>query len=308
MSADTAARRTAGFSLARIWAIAPKEFVQMRRDRLTFAMIVGVPILQVVLFGYAINIGPEVASDRGRRLRSQRILAQPPRRACATPAISRSMRRPHRSREPTSCSPGATSSSRSSIPAGFSSALLRGERPALLLVEPTPPTRPPPATRSHRFPRLAQTALSHDLTGPLAPARVVAGPVHVDIQRRYNAEGITQYNIVPGLVGVILQMTMVMMTAFAVTRERERGTYREPPRHARAPAGGDDRARSCPTSPSAWSRSSSSWPLARVLFDVPMIGSLPLLVAAMMLYHRGAAGAGFRDLDRRFAISCRRCR
>jgi len=72
--------------------------------------------------------------------------------------------------------------------------------------------------------QLAQTVLSHDLTGSLAPLAATPAPFSVIVHPRYNPEAITQYNIVPGLMGVILTMTMVMMTGLAITRERERGT------------------------------------------------------------------------------------
>jgi ABC-2 type transport system permease protein len=108
------------------------------------------------------------------------------------------------------------------IPAGFSRALQRGERPALLLeADATDPAATGNAIGAVQ--QLAAGALRHDLVGPLA-APPAPPPFEWRIQRRYNPEGITQYNVVPGLMGVILTMTMIMMTALAVTREVERGT------------------------------------------------------------------------------------
>ena len=290
MPADASIPRSAGFSLARIWAIALKEFVQMRRDRLTFAMIVGIPILQVVLFGYAINTDPKalptavVDYDHSEFTRSIveglrntgyfAIEATPPSEAGADALLDR-----------------GDIQFAVVIPAGFSRALLRGEHPSLLLaVDATDPSAASNAIAS--VSQAGSTALSHDLTGPLARLAQPAPPFGVDIQRRYNAEGITQYNIVPGLVGVILQMTMVMMTAFAVTRERERGTFESllatPARPLEVMV-----AKIVPYIVVGLAQAVIIIAAARVLFDVPMIGSLPLLVAAMMLYIAALLALGF---------------
>jgi ABC-2 type transport system permease protein len=109
------------------------------------------------------------------------------------------------------------------LPAGFARALQRGDRPQLLLeADATDPSATGNAIAALQG--LAGTALQHDLNGALAARQPGATPFELVIQRRYNPEGITQYNIVPGLMGVILTMTMIMMTALGVTREVERGT------------------------------------------------------------------------------------
>ncbi len=290
MSADARVPRTAGFSLARTWAIALKEFVQMRRDRLTFAMIVGIPILQVVLFGYAINTDPKalptavVDYDHSEFTRS---IVQGLRNTGYF-AIDRT---------PASESGADELLDRGDvqfaivIPAGFSRALLRGEQPSLLLAA----DATDPSAASNAIAAVSQagaSALAHDLTGPLARLAQTAAPFTVDIQRRYNAEGVTQYNIVPGLLGVILQMTMVMMTAFAVTRERERGTFESllatPARPLEVMV-----AKIVPYIAVGLVQAVIIVAAAKVLFDVPMIGSLPLLVAAMMLYIAALLALGF---------------
>jgi len=110
-----------------------------------------------------------------------------------------------------------------SIPADFSKRLVRGERPAVLVeADATEPAATGTAIAAVN--QLAQTVLAHDLTGPLAALAATPGAFEVRIHPRYNPEAVTQYNIVPGLMGVILTMTMVMMTGLAITRERERGT------------------------------------------------------------------------------------
>ena len=114
-------------------------------------------------------------------------------------------------------------SSSSSIPENFTRDLLRGDRPAVLVeADATDPAATSNAIGSLRS--LLDTALQNDLKGPLAYLAGTPGPVDLRVHAHYNPEAITQYNIVPGLMGVVLTMTMVMITALAITRERERGT------------------------------------------------------------------------------------
>ena len=109
------------------------------------------------------------------------------------------------------------------IPAGFTRSVLRGERPALLVeADATDPMATGMALAS--VDRLARSVAAKDLTGPLAFLAGGPAPFDVRVHRLYNPEGVTQYNIIPGLMGVILTMTMVLMTGLAITRERERGT------------------------------------------------------------------------------------
>src|SRR5574340_596366 len=287
---DRSPARSAAFSPARAWAIALKEFVQMRRDRLTFAMIVGIPLLQVILFGYAINTDPRqlptavVDYDGSEFTRS--IVA-----GLANTGYFALV-------------PGVDSEASADrlldrgrvqfaivIPAGFSRSLVRGEQPALLLAaDATDPSAAGNALAA--VGEAAADALAPQLTGPLAGLAPRAPPFTVDIQRRYNPEGITQYNIVPALLGVILQMTMVMMTAFAVTRERERGTFESllatPVRPFEVMAG-----KIAPYIIVGLIQAAIIVAAARLLFDVPMEGSMALLLAAMMLFIASLLALGF---------------
>ena len=278
------------FSLARAHAIALKEFVQMRRDRLTFAMIVGIPIAQLLLFGFAINTDPKalptavVDYDRSEFTRS----------------IVRSVENTDYfavTRTPASAGEADALLARGEvqfaivIPAGFSRALVRGERPTILLAA----DATDPAATGNALAAVAQAgpvALTHDLTGALAGLLPPPQPFVLNVQRRYNPEGVTQFNIVPGLLGVILQMTMVMMTAFAVTRERERGTFESllatPVQPLEVMAG-----KIGPYIVVGLVQSAIILLAARLLFDVPMIGSLALLGAAMMLYIAALLAMGF---------------
>lgn len=211
-----------GFSFARGWAMLLKEFIQIRRERLTFAMIIGIPVVQLALFGFAINNDPKrmptalLCGDTSEFTRSFvaalqtseyfQIVANLPDEEAGRAALARgaAMFVVH-------------------IPAGFTRSLLRGERPALLIeADATDPTATNLALGAARG--LAESALRKNLPGALA--FLAAGPdaFEVRVHRLFNPEGITRYNIVPGLMGVILTLMMAMLTGLAMTRERERGT------------------------------------------------------------------------------------
>lgn len=215
-------RAFGGFSLARWWSMVLKEFLQLRRDRLTFGMIVGIPIMQLFLFGFVINTDPKqmptaiIGSDHSEITRSLvasmkasgyfKIVGELPNEKAGLEALSR-----------------GTVQFVLNIPAGFTRSLLRGERPSLLIeADATDPTATAMALASVN--QIAQSVVGKELTGPLAYLSGAPAPFEIRVHRLYNPEGINQYNIVPGLMGVILTLTMVLMTGLAITRERERGT------------------------------------------------------------------------------------
>lgn len=282
--------RGAGLSPARVWAILLKEFVQMRRDRLTFAMIIGIPLLQVVLFGYAINTDPRqlptavVDYDRSEFTRSIVAGLANTGYFALVPDVE-SQADADRMLERGEIQFAIV------IPAGFSRSLVRGEHPTLLLAA----DATDPAAAGNALAAVgdaAAGAIAPDLTGPLARLARGPAPFSIDIQRRYNPEGVTQYNIVPALLGVILQMTMVMMTAFAVTRERERGTFESllatPVRPLEVMIG-----KIAPYVIVGLVQAVIIVAAARLLFDVPMQGSMALLVATMMLFIAALLALGF---------------
>jgi ABC-2 type transport system permease protein len=289
MPADVTGLRTR-FSFARVFAITLKEFVQMRRDRLTFGMIVGIPIAQVLLFGFVINTDPKglptavVDYDRSEFTRSIVSSLRNTGYFSIVPA-------------PASAAAADAMLARGDIqfavvfPAGFSRQLLRGEqRSALLGAVATDPSASGIALAARSLAGTA--AVVHDLIGPLAKLAPGPAPFTLDIQRRYNPEGATEYNIVPGLLAVILQLTMVMMTAFAITRERERGTYEgllaTPVLPLEVMTG-----KIAPYIVVGLIQSVIILLAARYLFGVPMIGSLALLGATMMLYIAALLGLGY---------------
>ncbi|HOB99350.1 MAG TPA: ABC transporter permease [Verrucomicrobiota bacterium] len=210
------------FSMARLAAMLVKEFTQMRRDRLTFGMMLGIPLMQLVLFGFVINADPKhlatgvVLADRGPQART--VL-----HAICNSGYFDFVRLLENEAEAEAVLLGGEVQFVVNIPANFSRDLLRGERPALLVeADATDPAATGNALNTLRV--LAEKALEHDLKGPLAALGGSDGPIELRIHPRYNPEAITQYNIIPGLMGVILTMTMILITGLAITRERERGT------------------------------------------------------------------------------------
>jgi len=210
------------FNWRRFWAIVAKEFIQMRRDRLTFAMMIGIPLVQLILFGYAINSDPKhlptavYAADNS--LFSRTIVW-----GLHNSSYFDIVREPKNEAEIQKLLAQGTVQFAVDIPVDFSRKLLRGERPDLLLeADATDPSAVGYAIAAINL--LTTTVLDRDLTGPLAKLRGTPPPINLVVHQHYNPENITQYNIVPGLMGVMLTMTMIIITALAITRERERGT------------------------------------------------------------------------------------
>jgi ABC-2 type transport system permease protein len=275
--------------MARIVAVLRKEFVQLRRDRLTFAMLIGVPIMQLVLFGYAINSDPRnlpaavVALDQGPLVRS--IV-----RAAENTSYFRVLETPSEQEAEALIARGDVQFALV-FPSDFSARLLRGERPAMAVyADATDPAATGAAVSALQ--QLPQYALRHDLKGPLANLDPGDGPFEVRVHRRYNPEGLTNYNVVPGLMGVILTMTLVMMTAMAMTRERERGTLENllatPVRPFEVMIG-----KIVPYVLIGYVQVLIVFTAARLLFEVPMFGNFALLSSAIVLFIVATLGVGF---------------
>lgn len=206
----------------RLLAMIAKEFIQLRRDRLTFAMMLGIPLIQLVLFGFAINGDPKhlptvvVAHEQTPFTRA---IVQ----SLANSGYFQLVATDLSDTEADRWLEEGDAQFAVIIPAGFAKQLQRGERPQLLVAaDATDPSAT--ANAIGALQQLSQQWLQHELTGPLSALNGKAQPYELAIQRRFNPEGLTQYNIVPGLMGVILTMTMIMMTSLAITREVERGT------------------------------------------------------------------------------------
>ena len=209
------------FSLTRWWGMVIKELLQLRRDRLTFAMIVGIPIMQLVLFGYAINNDP-------RRLPAALVLGES---TFLTRSLESALRNTDYFRVVAVLDEARARRALAAgevqfvlnVPTDFTRRALRGERPALLLeADASDPTAAAGALGA--LSGVTAQVAEREFTGPLAHLRGSPEPFAIIAHRLYNPEGLTRYNIVPGLLGVILTLTTVMMTGLAITRERERGT------------------------------------------------------------------------------------
>ena len=293
------------FSLARVLAIFIKEVQQMLRDRPTFAMAVGVPILQLLLFGYAINTDPKglptavVTQDRGPMARS--LVA-----AMEQSGYFRIQARPASEHDGDAMVEDGEVQFLIVIPPDFSRRILRGERPAVLVsVDATDPSASSNALAA--LAQLGAQALRRDLVGAaaagtsgggIAPTTSIATggaasqPFEWRIHRRYNPEGLSRYNIVPGLIGTILTMTMVMLTGLAMTRERERGTMENllatPVRPLEVMVG-----KILPYIVLGYVQLGVILLAAALLFQIPMAGSFTLLLAMIGVFMLANLAVGF---------------
>jgi len=269
------------FSPKRLRGIIVKEFTQMRRDRLTFAMMLGIPLLQLLLFGFAINSDP-------RHLPAALLLADDgPQARTVVNALKNSsyfdfVKQVHTEKEGRDLLAQGQVLFVMNVPQSFSRDLLRGDKPSLLMeADATDPAATIGALGS--LVTVLNNALRNDLKGTLDFLNGTAGPIDLRIHALYNPESITQYNIVPGLMGVILTMTMIMITGLAITRERERGTM--------------ENLLSMPTRPSevligkivpyilvGYIQVTVILVASKMLFHVPMHGSIPLLLLVALVF------------------------
>lgn len=256
-------------------AIMVKEFIEMRRDKATFGMIIFIPLMQLILFGYAINTNPRnlptaiVNSDQTQL--SRRILT------------SMENSTYFRFISPASTEEEARELLRRgeiqfvvNFPPNFSRDLIKGLKPTLLLEADA--TDPAATSRAVSvFGELSYLALKEELTGSLQPLSTRMPAYQAQVHTIYNPLAITAYNIVPGLLGVVLTMTMVIVTALVITREYERGTMENllatPLKPLQVMIG-----KLLPYIIVGYLQALLILILAKVLFGVPMQGSLILLL------------------------------
>ena len=269
------------FNWRRFWAVVVKEFIQMRRDRLTFAMMIGIPLVQLILFGYAINSNPKhlptavYAADNSPFSRT--IVW-----ALRNSSYFDLTREAHSAAEIQTWLAENKVQFAVTVPVDFSRKLLRGEKPDLVLeADATDPSAVGFAQAA--VSALATTVINRDLTGPLARLQAGAPPFNLVTHQHYNPEAITQYNIVPGLMGVMLTMTMIIITGLAITRERERGTMENllsTPVHPGEVIIG----KIVPYIMVGYVQVFLILLASKFLFDVPFIGSVPLLVVLTFFF------------------------
>ena len=210
------------FSFRRLMAIISKEAIQMRRDRITFAMMLGVPLMQLVLFGFAINNDPKglpaalVTTSQDHYTRAM-VSAMENTGYYRFDHVVASAEEADRLIQSGAVSFVVT------VPSDFARRVERGDNPQILIeADATDPSVASGAIST--LGTVAAQALLREQSAEALAARQSTAALKVVVHQLYNPEGITQYNIVPGLLGVILQLTMVMMTSMALTRETERGT------------------------------------------------------------------------------------
>ena len=270
-----------GLSWSRWVGIIIKEFIQLKRDRLTFGMIIGIPVLQLLLFGFAINADPKhlptavLAADESPFARS--LVA-----GLQNSGYFRLDKTIASQAEAEDLLAMGTVQFVVTIPEGFGRRLVRGDKPVLLVeADATDPSATGNAIAA--LLQIGTIALARDLRGSFAELQPAAAPFELRIHRRYNPEGITAYNIVPGLLGVILTMTMVLMTGLAMTRERERGTFENllstPALPIEVMTG-----KIVPYIMIGLIQVTLVFAAALLLFEVPMQGSVALLYAIVILF------------------------
>ncbi len=269
------------FSPLNLGAILAKEFIQMRRDRVTFAMMLGIPILLLILFGYAINTDPKqldtalLATGEDRYTRA--VVS-----AIELSGYYRYVARPRTLAEAESLVAGGEVSFVVVVPSDFGVRVDRGDQPEILVVA----DATDPAAASGALGALgtvAQRALLREQGRETEAAEAQSAALTITVHRRYNPEGVSQLNIVPGLLGVILQMTMVMMTSIALTRELERGTMENllamPVNAAEIMLG-----KVLPFFVVGAVQVTVILTAARVLFHVPFVGSMALLLSGILIF------------------------
>ncbi len=272
---------SAALAIGRLGAVLAKEFVQMRRDRITFAMMLVVPVVQLLLFGYAINNDPKglpaavLALGQDRYTRS--VVA-----ALEVSGYYRFGKRPESAAEAESLMARGAISFLVTIPSDFGNRVERGDEPRILVeADATDPAASSNAVGALQT--IAGRALTRALGNEDAVRQQSESALSFVIHRRYNPEGITQYNIVPGLLGVILQMTMVMMTAMALTREIERGTMENLLAMPATP-GEIMLGKVLPYLAVGSVQVAVVLSAAKLLFGVPFLGSLGLLLSCVLIF------------------------
>lgn len=210
------------FSPARFIGVLTKEFIQMGRDKITFVLMIGMPIMQLLIFGYAINSDPRhlptliEMADEGPVTRAI-LMGMKTSTYFDFDGVVTGPKGGDRALRDGSASFVIV------IPPNFERDVLRGLSPQILLsADASDPTAVGGAASA--ISGIIETALAQTLTGPLRYAAGTPSPISVVVHRQYNPEGNTSINIVPGLLAIILSMTMVMITAVAIVRESEKGT------------------------------------------------------------------------------------
>lgn len=267
------------FSFTRMLAMLTKEFIQLRRDKTTFGMMVGIPIIQLMLFGYAINTNPThlptVINAQDNSVFTRTFM-----QGMKNSDYFRFIKVVNSEKEAQHYLKTGDATFVVNIPVDFSHKLVKGEKPNLLVqVDGTDPSASGSALSALND--LVPTVFDRDLIGPLQSLQQTQSPVNLQIHSLYNPEQDTQYNIVPGLMGVVLTMTLVVITSMAITREGEKGTMESllatPLRPAEVLIG-----KLLPFVLIGYVQAIIILIASHLLFSVPILGSITTLMLALL--------------------------
>jgi len=272
-------------SLRRLRAVALKEVRQLSRDRVTFGMIVGVPLLQIMLFGYAINFDVRnlstVVQDQADTSKSREFIAQ----LRATQVVDVRYRTDSSAELDRLMREGRVSMA-VVIPPDFERRLQSDARPVVqILVDGSQPNLSGVASGIAALPLLTRHG-----DGPYAGGKRME-PRRIEVRTLYNPEKRTAVQIVPALIGVILSMTMVLFTSGAIVRERERGNLEL---LIATPLGGFELmvGKLLPYVVIGLIQTTIILIVGSALFNVPVAGSLLDLYAAALLFIGASLGLG----------------
>ena len=271
---------------ASFWPMLRKEFIEMRRDRFTLAMLIGIPAIQLVLFGYAVQTDvrnvPTVVLDESRTSQSRRLIdmmANTRNFEIVGNAANREEVREAIER--------GDAAAAIIIPPEFASDLKRGHSAqAQVIVDAADPLSSQAAISAAT---LAGMRSGAELTARTVP--VLTAPVDVRVRPWYNPEGRNSPYIVPGIIGILLTMTMVSITGAAIVRERERGTLEQ---LVVTPIGKTSLmlGKTIPFAVVGYLQVTVILLLGKLLFDVPMRGSLLLLYLLIAPFIIASLGMG----------------
>ncbi|MBX3486407.1 MAG: ABC transporter permease [Candidatus Paracaedibacteraceae bacterium] len=268
-------------SWIRLKALLIKEFLQLSRDKLTLAFILIMPIMQLILFGYALNTDPKdlplIVIDQNKSSFSRNLIHQ-----LETSNYFKVLNQSYGEKEAITAMIEGKSLFILNIPSTFSQDLIRNQKPAILLtVDATDPVTSANALAVAQV--LKYTGLPHDFTGPLTYLAPREPAYDIIVHKNYNPEGITSYNIIPGLMGTILTLTMVVVTGMVVTREKEKGTYEQllsmPVNSLEVMLG-----KVLPFVLVGYAQIAVILIASKLLFDIPFLGSLFLLFMTVTLF------------------------
>nr|WP_296986424.1 ABC transporter permease [uncultured Desulfovibrio sp.] len=280
----------AGFSFHRFFALLTKELIQMRRDKATFSMLLSVPLMEILLFGYAINADPKhlptLVVDADQSVMSRSLVS-----TLEVSGYFDITNRHATEDEARSALANGAAQFVVNIPVDFSRRVARGECPQVLIeADATDPSATSAAIGA--LSGLAARAIDEDLRGPLAELKQGSAPYELLVHRRYNEENESAFSVVPGILGVVLSSTMIMMTSIAMTRERERGTLESllvaPIRPLEMMLG-----KISPYLLIGFGQILVIMTAAKVLFHVPMLGSMLLLFMVCVVFICANLALGF---------------